>query len=142
MSTKIRRIYLGIPEKLIDVILWVSRKYRTNQLSHREGSDIIIEYHKKNKVLGYDWIKYPSRYINFIFKKEFFNDNTTFEDFKEQEQINIIKKEISKVYTRIYEKDNLDNISFDTIWDSSKDNTFVKRANTIPNKATAVAEIL
>ena len=56
--------------------------------------------------------------------QEFFNDNTTFEDFKEQEQINIIKKEISKVYTRIYEKDNLDNISFDIIWDSSKDNTF------------------
>ena len=125
MSTKIRRIYLGIPEKLIDVILWVSRKYRTNHLSHiKGGSDIIIEYHEKNKVLGYDWIKYPSRYINFIFKKEFFNDNTTFEDFKKQEQINIIKKEISKVYTRIYEKDNLDNISFDTIWDSSKDNTF------------------
>lgn len=71
MSTKIKRIYLGIPEKLIDQILWVSRNYRTNHLSHiGGGGDIIVEYHKKNKVLGYDLIKYPSRYIYKIFIRE------------------------------------------------------------------------
>lgn len=121
MDEKIKHIYLGLPNRFKDVVLWVAKKFRTNLLSHQPGgSDIVVEYHS-GKIFGYNRIKYPSRYIHRIFRYQFFHKNTTFDQYKEFEQINIIKKEINRLFTRIYEEDNFDTVHFEEIWNSKKD---------------------
>lgn len=123
MNNQIKRIYLGLPDSFKETVFWVGRKYRTNLLSHSPGGgDIIVEYHN-GKILGYDWIKYPSRYVQNIFIKLFFRNDTTFEQYKEYDQVKIIKKEISKVFTRIYEKDEFETVPFEEVWNSEIDNT-------------------
>lgn len=65
---RIKNVYNGIPGALVDEIMWVQRKYRTNRLSHIEGgSDVVVEYHEGD-VFGYDWIKRPSEYIKSIWE--------------------------------------------------------------------------
>jgi hypothetical protein len=59
---RIKRVSLGLPKSLVNDVLWVAREYRTNPLSHEPGgSDVVVEYHN-DEVLGYDWIKFPSKY--------------------------------------------------------------------------------
>ena len=59
----IRNVFLGLPESLKDLVLWVNDKYRTNPLSLQPGgSDVVVEYHNNN-VYGYDRIKFPSAYV-------------------------------------------------------------------------------
>ncbi|MES3629446.1 MAG: hypothetical protein PPP56_04695 [Longimonas sp.] len=39
------RVYIGLPDRLVEDVFWVGRTYRTNSLSHIEGgSDIIVEH--------------------------------------------------------------------------------------------------
>ena len=56
------KVYNGLPDDFINKIFWPDRDYRTNPLSHIPGgSDLIIEY-TDEKIIGYDWIKFPDRY--------------------------------------------------------------------------------
>ena len=89
---EIKKIYLGLPQDMRTRVFWVGRKFRTNLLSHQPGGgDIIVEYHS-GKIFGYDWIKYPSRYVLNIFNRHFKKNNENFETFKENIQLGIIKK--------------------------------------------------
>jgi hypothetical protein len=60
----IRRVYIGLPSHLADVVFWVEREGRRNPLSHVEGgSDIVVEF-RNGEVRGYDWIKSAYAYIS------------------------------------------------------------------------------
>lgn len=66
MNGEIERVYYGLPEEIADEVLWVSDEYRVNPLSHiKGGSEIIVEY-QNGEVLGYDKIKYPSKFIGTV----------------------------------------------------------------------------
>jgi hypothetical protein len=67
-SKKIKNIYKGIPEDLVDKIYRVQDEYRTNPLSLAPGGcNIVVEYYNQ-EVLLYDKVKYPSKYIYVILK--------------------------------------------------------------------------
>lgn len=118
---EIKKIYLGLPQDMRTRVFWVGRKYRTNLLSHQPGGgDIIVEYHS-GKVFGYDWIKYPSRYVSNIFIKQFKKANENFETFKENIQLGIIKKEVSRLFARVYEEDEFETVNFEEVWNSEID---------------------
>ena len=100
MQRQIKRVYLGLPERLKAYVLWVAREYRTNPLSHEEGgSDVVVEYHS-DEVFGYDWIKFPSKYVSAIFYKRIDVDKEHFEVYDEDEQLTTIKDEIKSIYAR------------------------------------------
>ena len=44
-------------------ILWVADKFRTNELSHQPGGTWVMTLDDEDQALGYDKIKFPSRYI-------------------------------------------------------------------------------
>ncbi|MGL2987733.1 hypothetical protein ACSVH5_09065 [Flavobacterium sp. RSSA_27] len=114
----IKRVFLGLPKSLANSVLWVSRQYRTNALSHAPGgSDVVVEYHKGN-VYGYDWIKFPSRYVSAIWNKGISKIHVDYEDWDEDEQVEEIKKEIKSIYARKYNKENFETVPFEEIWNS------------------------
>ena len=118
---EIKKIYLGLPQDMRTRVFWVGRKFRTNLLSHQPGGvDIIVEYHS-GKIFGYDWIKYPSRYVLNIFNRHFKKNNENFETFKENIQLGIIKKEVSRIFARVYEKDEFETVNFEEVWNSEID---------------------
>ena len=115
---RIKRVYLGLPKRLVDAVLWVAREYRTNPLSHEPGgSDVVVEYHN-NSVFGYDWIKFPSRYVSRIWTKGISEIHDDYEDWEEEEQMEEIKKEIRRIYARKYKKENFEIVPFKEIWNS------------------------
>jgi hypothetical protein len=121
MESEIKRIYIGLPQALINKVFWVARPYRTNPLSHIEGGiDIVMEY-RNGKVLGYDWIKCSTSYIYAIFGEtvDNYNDDNDFEDSKDdkcfastahgkslESNIRILKSIISAIYIRKFETYN------------------------------------
>jgi hypothetical protein len=124
---RIKRVYLGLPKELIDIILWVAREYRTNPLSHHPGgSDVVVEYHN-TKVFGYDWIKFPSKYVSRIWTKGITKIYEDYGNWEEEKQMDEIKKEIKSIYARKYDKENFETVPFKEIWNS-------KTANVLPWK--------
>jgi hypothetical protein len=118
----IKRVYLGLPESLIGAVLWVSREYRTNPLSHVPGgSDVVVEYHNEN-VFGYDWIKFPSRYVSEIWSKGISEIYEDYEEWSDEDQLEEIKKEIRSIYARKYKKENFNKVPFKEIWNSKTSN--------------------
>jgi len=121
MPDTIKRIYIGLPSDFKYKVYWVERKFRVNPLSHNLGGcDVIIEYHS-GKVFGYDWIKYPSKYISVIFNQTIFKDISESELLNNANKINIIKNEVSKIYLRKYDTNTFENSPFTKIWDSNED---------------------
>ena len=121
MGTTIKRIYTGLPEYLINEVLWVERNYRINELSHQPGGfDVVIEY-KSGNVLGYDWIKRPPQYIDKIIKNDALqNGITDFESFDESQQLLLAKRLINAAYARKYaNEEDFNNVVFQQVWDSS-----------------------
>ena len=115
---RIKRVSLGLPKSLVNEVLWVARKYRTNSLSHEPGgSDVVVEYHS-NEVLGYDWIKFPSKYVSRIWNKGISEIHDNYENWEEEEQIELIKKKIKRIYARRFEKENIEVVPFKEIWNS------------------------
>lgn len=122
MSGSVKRVYLGLPEKFKEIVLWVARSYRTNALSHEPGgSDVVVEYHSE-RVLGYDWVKYPSKYIEKIFIKDIANEYSKFEEYEKEEQLSIVKKEIARIFARKYESEEYERVAFEKVWDSKTGN--------------------
>ncbi|MDB9314238.1 hypothetical protein PN462_14085 [Spirulina sp. CS-785/01] len=95
----IHHVYIGLPEHLINNVLWVSRNSRTHIWSHIPGgSDVVVEYYN-GRAYGYDWIKRPSAYIATFFSGE-----------------------ISTVYARIYNDDReYSTATFEEVWNAEKD---------------------
>ena len=129
MSRRARRqahpknVYIGLPDNLQHLVLWVSREYRTNRLSHIPGgSDVVVEYHDE-RVLGYDWIKRPSAYIREFFAGIVEYSSSAFKKLDEQSQIEVTKRKISRVFTRKYNDENeRSKASFIEIWNSETSN--------------------
>lgn len=120
MSDRIKRIYIGLPKGVINKILWVERKFRTNALSHQPGGyDVVIEFHSEN-VFGYDWIKSPSRYIDTVLSHEAVNiGQENYAALDSSEQITIAKELINKMYARSYaNKEEYAINSFQEVWNS------------------------
>ena len=114
-----KRVLIGLPKELVDSVLWVSRKYRTNPLSHEPGGcDVVIEYHNGD-VFGYDWIKFPSRYVRTIWDKDISEIHDDYQDWDEEDQIEEIKKEIKSIFARKYKKINFKTERYKEIWNSS-----------------------
>lgn len=115
--SSIKRVYVGLPEHLINKVYWVERSRRVNPLSHIEGgNDVVVEYHNK-QVLGYDWVKIPSAYISEMFYKNYSDDD--FEVMESAEQIQIVKNIISTMHVRVYKDDSEYNTaSYEKVWDS------------------------
>lgn len=113
------RVLIGIPEGIKDKIFWVAREYRTNQLSFVPGgSDVIVVYHNSS-ILGYDWVKLPSRYIPKIMDKEIEVIYVGYGEMDENQQLHVFKTMVSSIYARKYSPDNWNSAPFEKIWDST-----------------------
>lgn len=130
MGSKIKRIYTGLPKHLSNEVIWVERKYRINDLSHQPGGfDIVLEY-KSGNVLGYDWIKKPSSYIQQILKNDLSNEEANaFEDFNDDKQLEIAKTLVRVAYARDYQDKTLyDSAEFQQIWNAAESRITLKKA--------------
>lgn len=116
MTESIKKVYLGLPEGFELIVLWVSEEYLTNQLSHElGGSDVVIEYHSGN-IVGYDRVKFPSRYIAKIFQIGMSKEYENFEKLEYDEELTIIKGEVARIFARKYNSDDYDKVPFEEIW--------------------------
>jgi hypothetical protein len=114
----IKRVYIGIPEDLRNLNLWGVRENRKNYLSHiPRGNDAVVEYHNKN-VFGYDWIKFPSRYVNAIWDENKSKSHKDYRYFNENRQPTIIRQHISRIFAKSYEKSNYNTEPYKGIWNS------------------------
>ena len=122
-SIEPKHVYVGLPKHLIEAVLWVARKYRTNPLSHIPGgSDVVVEYHD-GRVFGYDWIKMPSAYIRKFFHGIIEYASDDFENLDEKSQLRITKNKISRFFARKYKDENdYDNAAFVEVWNSETSN--------------------
>ena len=118
-----KHVYIGLPEHLVEDVLWVAREYRTNPLSHIPGgNDIVVEYHD-GRVFGYDWIKNPSAYISTFFAGIVEYASNVFKRLDEQSQIEITKRKIAKVFARKYKDESeYSTVSFTEVWNSKSSN--------------------
>ena len=108
---KIKKVYIGIPKELKSEIFWVSREFRKNELSFKiGGTDVIVEYTNK-KVFGYDWVKYPGRYVKKIFDKEFLSQSN-------MSELEFIKQHISRIFARKYDADKYEIEPFVEVWNN------------------------
>ena len=81
--------------------------------------NIVIEY-TNGKIYAYDRVKFPSVYINQIFRKYIKNQYSSFENLERLDQIKIIRSEVKKMYARNYNSESGFNTnSFEEVWDSS-----------------------
>lgn len=119
---EIKRIYIGLPEGFPKKVVWVQRKFRTNELSHTPGgADVIVEYHT-SKVLGYDWVKYPSRYVETIFNREIEDSVKDFRALSRFEKTNLFRKEVKRIFARKYESPkDYETIQFQEIWNHTSE---------------------
>lgn len=98
-------------------ILWVGDKYRTNSQSLQPGGYNVIVFYADLKVLGYDNIKSPDRYIAKIFEKNIINDIKTFSDI---EKLELIKKKVAKIFIKDLEKKEYGEDVYIEAWDNVK----------------------
>lgn len=105
----ISRIYIGLPDHLAGRVHWVERRFRTNRKSHMPGgSDIIIEW-RDDRIVGYDWIKDPSLYVEKIFMKKL--------DTTKAIELASIRCEVISVFARQYKsEEEYFTSSFREVW--------------------------
>ncbi|QFS49788.1 hypothetical protein [Nostoc sphaeroides] len=122
-SIEPERVYIGLPQRLAHLILWVDRRYRTNILSHIPGgSDVVVEYHD-GRVLGYDWIKMPWVYIRTFFAGIVEYGSDEFNRLDKNMQLQIAKNKIATLYARKYKDDEeYSTARFEKAWDSETSN--------------------
>jgi hypothetical protein len=91
---KIKTIYTGVPDDIIEKIIWVDDRYRTNMLSLVPGGqDIIVEYWN-GQIFGYDKVKIPPRYIEAILTGHFAFWQLLDGKFESTKQINNLYKAV------------------------------------------------
>lgn len=120
MSMEESKVYVGLPDHLVEEVLWVAREYRTNPLSHIEGGcDVVVEY-QDGSAYGYDWIKKPSRYIRSFFTGIIEYESDDFEQLGKKRQLKIARESISRLYARKYHDATTYNTAgFKVVWDAS-----------------------
>ncbi len=112
----IKRVYAGIPDDLINSILWVADKYRVNPLSLIEGGSEVIVVYWSTEVFGYDKIKKPSKYIEKIHGRRYSYNS---EIYDREQHLEEIKSSIRTVYARKYTEETYEEEPFEMVWDSS-----------------------
>ncbi len=112
---KIDKVYIGIPSELKSLVFWIGREFRKNDLSFKEGGTSIIVEYTNGKVFGYDWIKYPSRYVKKIFDFDFLNSSYI-------NELDFIKENVSRIYARKYSIDNYTTETFIEVWNNKTSN--------------------
>jgi hypothetical protein len=113
---EIRKIFIGIPQRIKDEVFWVGKDYRINPLSF-EGHifDIIIEYFNGD-ILGYDSIKYPHSYVLKTISN--MKQGVNIEVLNEDEQLLYVKEKIKGIYSKNYEDSfTKENADFQLMWD-------------------------
>ena len=106
------RVFIGMPEHLIDRVLWVSQEHRTHPLSRTPGGfKIVVEYHD-GRAFGYDRIKSPSAYIRKFFTRIVEYGKSDFTELDEGVQLTIAKIKVVKFYAK------KDNRAFEEVWNS------------------------
>lgn len=116
MNRSIKKVYLGLPSYLVSKVLWVNREFRTNHLSHiHGGADVIVEYHD-GSVLGYDWIKMPSKYINSFWYEHFVEIFPDFDQWNENQQLVEIKKKVKSIFARKFSESDYETVPFSEVW--------------------------
>lgn len=110
-------MYVGLPEHLVQQIFWVARETRTNSLSFiRGGSDIVVEL-CDGRVLGYDWVKKPIKYIREFFLGEIKFSWDAYTSVDRTEQTKLAKQVISKIFLRTWEdSDEYLTAPFTEVW--------------------------
>ena len=104
-----QQVYFGIPEELKSIIFWVNDKFRINDLSLvNGGTDIVVEY-RNGKVIGYNKVKYPSKYIEKIFVDKFEDLVPTIE---------VLKQNVIRIFVRRNDTLNSSIEKFTEIWNS------------------------
>lgn len=113
---KIKKVFIGIPPELKPLIFWVDRQYRKNELSFQIGGvDIIVEY-TNGKVFGYDWVKYPGRYVKKIFDEGFLKNS-------DSNELETVKRNISRIFARTYSHDKYKTEPFTEVWNNKTHTT-------------------
>jgi hypothetical protein len=121
---EIEKVYLGLPKYLKDKVLWVSRNYRTNPLSHEPGgADVVVEY-SNGQAYGYDWIKKPSFYVQTIWDRGFSEEHTGYESWDDDEKMDLIREVVKCIFARTYTKGNYNEVPFEKVWDSETSDEF------------------
>jgi hypothetical protein len=122
-SIEPERVYIGLPLRLADVVLWVDRTYRTNSLSHIPGGyDVVVEYHD-GRALGYDWIKKPWAYIRTFFAGLVEYGSDEFNGLDETTQMKIAKNKIRGIHVKKYKDEEERSIAaFEEVWNSETAN--------------------
>lgn len=122
-SMEPQQVYIGLPQRLADAVLWVGDKYRTNPLSRRPGgSDVVVEYHN-GYVLGYDKIKYPPVYIHTFFPGIVEYGGDEFNRLDERQKLQIAKQKIARFYWRTDNNDqDYSTANFVEVWNSETSN--------------------
>jgi hypothetical protein len=116
MHRGIKKVYLGLPSHLASKVFWVNREYRLNNLSHIPGgADVIVEYHDES-VLGYDWIKMPSKYIKTFWYEHYIEIFPDFDEWNEKQQLAEIKKKVKSIYARKYSESDFETVPFQEVW--------------------------
>ena len=60
----------GLPKIYADKLFWIEDDQRINNLSRQPGGVTLVIVYNNGKVLGYDKIKYPSKYSEVVVSKE------------------------------------------------------------------------
>jgi len=114
--SKIYRVFVGLPVSLKNRVWWVERKYRHNSLSHIPGgSDVVVEYHD-TRVFSYDWIKFPSAYVQKIWLTDISGLHRNFQKYNKDEQLKLIKDEIKRIFARKYKAEDFKIEPFKEVW--------------------------
>lgn len=118
---EIASVHVGVPRDIADDILWVGRSYRTNELSHVEGGSDVIVVYSDGDVLGYDWVKYPSRYVKTFYLKKISYEEDYFDSFEYEVRLDMSKQDISRLYLKTSDSGPRTDYSlYQEVWDREK----------------------
>ena len=120
MNREITHIYVGLPERLKDVVLRVAERYRTNPLSLESGGcEIVVEY-QTAEVFLYDKVKFPSNYIKAIFCDKFNIKKVELEALNKKEQLYKTREHIVGIYARKSGETSIKDVTpFMEIWNAN-----------------------
>jgi hypothetical protein len=111
----------GLPQELQNDLFWVGQKYRTNELSLSPGGTNVIVYYQSGDVLGYDRIKYPSRYIDVILSRRVFNDGVKLSEIPSEQAADLIVGEVAAIYALKYEDVENGSHDYKEVWNCDSD---------------------
>jgi len=93
----------GLSTEISSSLFWVGQSYRTNELSLTPGGTNVIVHYRNGEVLGYNRIKYPSKYIDAILSRRVFGNGTKLSEIPSEAAVEFISNEVVAIYALKYE---------------------------------------